>query len=45
MTEFSLAAIPLFIFMANVLERSGVGERLYTAPSTSGPAPSRAPSP
>ena len=31
MTEFSLAAIPLFIFMANVLERSGVGERLFGA--------------
>ena len=31
MTEFSLAAIPLFIFMANVLERSGIGERLFGA--------------
>ncbi len=31
MTEFSLAAIPLFIFMANILERAGVGERLFSA--------------
>ena len=31
MTEFSLAAIPLFIFMANILERSGIGERLFGA--------------
>jgi len=31
MTDFSLAAIPLFILMANVLERSGVGERLFGA--------------
>lgn len=31
MTSFALAAIPLFIFMANVLERSGVGERLFGA--------------
>ncbi len=31
MTEFSLVAIPLFIFMANVLERSGIGERLFGA--------------
>lgn len=31
MTNFSLAAIALFIFMANVLERSGVGERLFGA--------------
>ncbi len=31
MTEFSLVAIPLFIFMANTLERSGVGERLFSA--------------
>ena len=31
MTEFSLAAIPLFIFMANILERAGIGERLFSA--------------
>ena len=31
MTEFSLVAVPLFIFMANILERSGIGERLFTA--------------
>ncbi len=31
MNEFSLAAIPLFIFMASVLERSGIGERLFAA--------------
>ncbi len=31
MNEFSLAAIPLFIFMANILERSGIGERLFAA--------------
>jgi tripartite ATP-independent transporter DctM subunit len=31
MSEFSLVAIPLFVFMAYMLERSGIGENLYNA--------------
>ncbi|MFC1965213.1 TRAP transporter large permease subunit [Chloroflexota bacterium] len=31
MNMFSLVAIPLFVFMANVLERSGVADDLYDA--------------
>ena len=31
MTSFSLIAIPLFVFMANVLQYSGIAEDLYSA--------------
>ena len=31
MTELTLIAIPLFVFMAYMLEHSGIGENLYDA--------------
>ena len=44
MTNYLLDAIPLFILMANILERSGIIEDIYIW-STTGSAGSRAASP
>jgi len=33
MTTYVMVAVPLFIFMANMLERSGVADDLYNAVS------------
>ena len=46
-SNFVFAAVPLFVFMGAMLEKSGIADRLLSRRSTSGPAafPVASPSP